>query len=107
MGQFDQLDALAQQILARKREAKEDSYTVQLLNRGLAKCAQKFGEEAFELGLAAVQGDRKATTAEAADVFYHLLVLLESAGIASEDVMLELKRREAQSGLAEKASRKT
>jgi phosphoribosyl-ATP pyrophosphohydrolase len=105
MGQFDQLEVLARQIAERKREGKTDSYTVQLLQQGLAKCAQKFGEEAFELGLASVQRNRTATISETADVLYHLLVLLESADIQPEEVMVELKRREGTSGLAEKAAR--
>jgi phosphoribosyl-ATP pyrophosphohydrolase len=70
------------------------------------KCAKKFGEEAVETVIAAAQGDKAALAAESADVLYHLLVLWAAAGIAPEDVYTILKDREAQSGLAEKASRK-
>jgi phosphoribosyl-ATP pyrophosphohydrolase len=67
--------------------------------------AKKFGEEAVEAVIAAVQGDRAALTAEAADVLFHLLVLLQSHGVPLDDVMSELERRTGLSGLAEKAAR--
>lgn len=81
------------------------SYTASLLAAGPEKCARKFGEEAIELILAAVEGDRKHLTAEAADVLYHLLVLLHSGGVSMDDVLQELAGRFRQSGLQEKASR--
>ena len=93
-------------IVAQRAGAGEaDSYTARLLAAGPGKCAKKFGEEAFELALATVAEDGKAVTSEAADVLYHLLVLLASRGVALADVMAELQRRTAQGGLAEKASR--
>ena len=67
--------------------------------------ARKFGEEAVETLIAAVAGDDAALTAEASDVLYHLLVLLQSRGISLDAVMTELERRTRQSGLAEKATR--
>jgi phosphoribosyl-ATP pyrophosphohydrolase len=106
MSRFEQLDRLMADIAIKAVASPEQSYTAKLLAKGTAKCAKKFGEEAVELALAAVMGDIKETTAEAADVLYHLLVLLKSAGIAPEDVMAELQRREGVGGLVEKASRK-
>ena len=81
------------------------SYTRQLLDKGVEHCAKKFGEEAFEVALAAVAGDPKATAGEAADVLYHLLVLLRAAGVPLAEVMAVLEGRTGQSGLAEKAAR--
>lgn len=82
-----------------------ESYTAKLLAAGPARSAKKLGEEAVEAVIAAVEGDRAGLTAEAADVLYHLLVVLRGAGVALDDVMNELDRRTGQSGLAEKASR--
>jgi phosphoribosyl-ATP pyrophosphohydrolase len=107
MSAFDQLEKLAADIAAKAVASPDSSYTAQLLSKGVEKCAKKFGEEAVELALAAVQGKTTETTKEAADVLYHLLVLLKAAGISPDDVMAELKRREGTSGLAEKAARKT
>jgi phosphoribosyl-ATP pyrophosphohydrolase len=76
-----------------------------LLASGPEKCAGKFGEEAIEAIVEAVKGDNAALTAEAADVLFHLLVMLQSRGVAIAEVMAELDRRQGQSGLAEKASR--
>lgn len=106
MTTFDQLEKLARDIDTRAELSPEESYTAKLIARGVETCAKKFGEEAVELALAAVAGRTAHTTAEAADVFYHLLVLLKAAGIAPDDVMAELKRREGTSGLAEKAARR-
>jgi phosphoribosyl-ATP pyrophosphohydrolase len=78
-----------------------------LLSQGVVKCAKKFGEEAVEAALASVSGDKQQLAAESGDVLYHLLVLWAAAGITPEDVYAALKKREDQSGLAEKASRKT
>ncbi len=81
------------------------SYTATLLARGRDHCARKFGEEAVEAIVAAVAGDNAALTAEAADVLYHLMVLLKAAGVPAEAVMAELALRTAQGGHAEKAAR--
>jgi phosphoribosyl-ATP pyrophosphohydrolase len=105
MTQFEQLDVLSKDIAARAVSSPDSSYTAKLLAKGVEKCAKKFGEEAVELALAAVQGKREETTKEAADVLYHLLVLLQAAGVSPSAVMDELKRREGTSGLVEKASR--
>lgn len=106
MGQFDQLEKLNSDISAKAGASPDESYTAKLISKGVAKCAKKFGEEAVELALSSVGNDRKDTTNEAADVLYHFLVLLKAAGVAPEDVMAELKRREGTGGLVEKASRK-
>ena len=100
------LDALADLIRSRAGESEGESYTSSLLKAGTPRCAKKFGEEAVELVIAAMEGDRKAVTTEAADVLYHLLVLLQSGGVSLQDVVQELGQRTARSGLAEKASRK-
>ena len=101
------LAALADEVTARKTASPETSYTAKLLSQGVEKCAKKFGEEAVELALAAVLRDKAHSTAEAADVLYHLLVLLAASGIELTDVMVELSRRQGVSGLVEKASRPT
>jgi phosphoribosyl-ATP pyrophosphohydrolase len=102
----DALDRLYATIAARKGADPSQSYTASLLAKGMDKCAKKFGEEAVEAVIAAVQGDKAALAAESADVLYHLMVVWAAAGITPEDVYAVLKSREAQSGLAEKASRK-
>jgi phosphoribosyl-ATP pyrophosphohydrolase len=101
------MDRLFATIAARKAEGDSSaSYTAKLLSEGVVKCAKKFGEEAVEAALAGVSGDKDHLAAESADVLYHLLVLWAAAGITPEDVYAALKKREGQSGLAEKASRK-
>ncbi|WP_201862608.1 phosphoribosyl-ATP diphosphatase [Microvirga soli] len=100
------LDDLARIISERAAAPEAESYTAKLIRGGPAKAAKKLGEEAVEAAIAAVQGDRQNLTAEAADVLYHLLVVLQGADIPLSDVMAELERRTAQSGLAEKAARK-
>ncbi|MBV6657439.1 MAG: phosphoribosyl-ATP diphosphatase [Devosiaceae bacterium] len=93
-------------ILARRADAPSDeSYTASLMKAGPAKAARKFGEEAVETMIAALEGDRDALTNEAADLLYHLLVVLRIGEVPLEDVFEELARRTGQSGLAEKASR--
>jgi phosphoribosyl-ATP pyrophosphohydrolase len=82
------------------------SYTRKLLDRGVAQCAKKFGEEAVEAVIAAIGEDKQRVTAEAADVLYHLLVILHARGITLDEVEAELGARTHQSGLDEKASRK-
>lgn len=99
------LDALYRTILARKNSDASESWTAQLLAKGPEKCAEKFGEEAVEAIIEAVKGDRAALTAEAADVLYHLLVMLAARDVPLEDVLSELRRRQGMSGLDEKASR--
>ena len=99
------LDRLAATIQARKSADPDSSWTARLLSKGPEKCAEKFGEEAIEAIIAATRNDRENLTAEAADVIYHLLVMLAARDIPLSDVLAELERREAQSGLAEKASR--
>jgi phosphoribosyl-ATP pyrophosphohydrolase len=99
------LENLAE-IVARRAEADGgSSYTRTLLDKGVAQCAKKFGEEATEAVIAAVAQDDKALTAEAADVLYHLLVVLQARNISLSQVMAELERRTARSGHEEKASR--
>ncbi len=99
------LDKLNETIAARKFSAPESSYTAKLLSQGIEKCAKKFGEEAFELAMAAVLNNKTNTANEAADVLYHLLVLLQSADVPLADVMAVLEKREGTSGLVEKANR--
>jgi phosphoribosyl-ATP pyrophosphohydrolase len=105
MAKFDQLEKLASDITAKASASPEQSYTAKLISQGVAKCAKKFGEEAIELALASVASDTIETTAEAADVLYHFLVLLQATDVRIEDVMAELKRREGTGGLVEKAAR--
>lgn len=99
------LAALADEIAARKSTSPDTSYTASLLARGVEKCAKKLGEEAVETALAAVLRDKTHVTAEAADLLYHLLVLLEASDVKLAAVMAELARRQGTSGIAEKASR--
>ena len=101
----DILSALAATIAARRSAGAEASYTRQLLEAGPARCAKKFGEEALEAVIAATCQGKDEVIAEAADVLYHLLVLLESRDVAWCDVVARLKAREGTSGLAEKAAR--
>ena len=83
------------------------SYTRKLLDKGAEHCAKKFGEEAVETVIAAVENDRAHLIAESADVIFHLLVLLKSRGVAFAEVEAALAARTLQSGLAEKAARTT
>ena len=102
----DALNRLFATIIARKGADPSRSYTASLLAKGMEKCAKKFGEEAVEAVIAAVQGDKAALAAESADVLYHLAVVWAAAGLTPEDVYAVLKGREARSGLEEKAARK-
>ena len=99
------LTRLAATIAARKSADPETSWTAKLLSQGPEKCAAKFGEEAVEAIIEAVKGDRDRLTAEAADVLYHLIVMLAARDVTLDQVMAELERREGQSGIAEKAAR--
>ena len=101
----DTLTRLAATIAARKGADPDTSWTAKLLSRGPEKAAQKFGEEAVEAIIEAVKGDRERLTAEAADVLYHLLVMLAARDVSLSEVLAELARREGQSGIAEKAAR--
>src|SRR5579871_6599314 len=101
------LDDLADTIDRRAEADAAKSYTRALLDKGAAHCARKFGEEAIELAIAAAALDEDAVRAEAADVLYHLLVVLRARGVAFSSVMSELERRRRQSGHEEKASRTT
>lgn len=93
-------------VAERANASPDESYTAKLLRDGIDRCARKFGEEAVELIVASVSRDKAGLTGEAADVLYHLLVLLKSADITLDEVMAELERRTGQTGLQEKASRK-
>ncbi len=99
------LEDLAAIVHARAGGDAAASYTKSLLDKGPGHVARKFGEEAVELIVAALGTEPASVVAEAADVLYHLLVLLESAGVALPEVLGELERRTSQSGLAEKAGR--
>ena len=100
------LHDLEQRLQERASASAEVSYTRKLLDRGVAHCAKKLGEEAIETVLAAVGEDRARVTAEAADLLYHLLIVLHARGIALAEVEAALAERTRQSGLAEKASRR-
>jgi phosphoribosyl-ATP pyrophosphohydrolase len=97
---------LAETIRQRADASPEVSYTRKLLDRGVVHCAKKLGEEAVEAALAAVAEDRAHLIAEAADVIYHLLVVLQVRDVSLAEVEAELERRSTQSGLAEKAARR-
>ncbi|MBN9305146.1 MAG: phosphoribosyl-ATP diphosphatase [Devosia sp. 67-54] len=97
-----ELDA---RLAERAKASPDESYTAKLLRDGVDRCARKFGEEAVEAIVAAVSRDTAGLTGEAADVIYHLLVLLRAADVPLAQVLAELERRTGQSGLAEKASR--
>ncbi|MDX8351268.1 phosphoribosyl-ATP diphosphatase [Cognatiyoonia sp. IB215182] len=99
------LDDLAKVIAARKGADPDSSWTAQLLAKGPEKCAEKFGEESVEAIIEAVKGDRAGLTLEAADVLYHLLVMLAACDVPLDAVMDELAKRKGQSGIAEKAAR--
>jgi phosphoribosyl-ATP pyrophosphohydrolase len=99
------LDDLYATILARKDADPRSSWTAQLLANGPEKCAEKFGEEAIEAIIEAIRDDKPALTSEAADVLYHLLVMLAARDVPLKDVLAELGARQSQSGIAEKASR--
>jgi len=100
------LDRLFATIAARKDADPAASYTAKLLAAGVETCAKKFGEEATETVIAAIQKDKAELARESADVLYHLAVLWAASGITPEDVYSVLKAREAMSGLEEKAGRK-
>ena len=90
----------------RKTADPKSSWTAKLLSKGPEKCAEKFGEEAVEAIIEAVKGDRDKLASEGADVLFHFLVMLKARDLPLSAVMEELARRQGQSGIAEKASRK-
>jgi phosphoribosyl-ATP pyrophosphohydrolase len=100
------LHDLEKRVRDRARAGADVSYTRKLLDRGVAQCAKKLGEEAVEAAIAAISEDRARMVAEAADVLYHLLVVLHARGITLDEVEAELGARTRQSGLDEKAARK-
>jgi len=99
------LHDLEKTILARKSADPDSSWTAKLLSKGPEKCAEKFGEEAIEAIIEAVKGDTAGLTSEAADVLYHLLVMLAARNVPLDDVLAELARRQGTSGIDEKAAR--
>ncbi len=100
------LQDLEKRVKARAQASAEASYTRSLLDKGVTHCAKKLGEEAVEMAIAAVGEDRDRVVAEAADVLYHLLVVLHARGITLSEVESALAERTRQSGLDEKAARK-
>ena len=101
----DTLTRLEATIAARRNAAPGSSYVASLFAKGTPKIAQKLGEEAVETVIAALSGDTTEIAGEAADLLFHLLVLLEATGVPLAQVMAELDRRDGVSGIAEKASR--
>jgi phosphoribosyl-ATP pyrophosphohydrolase len=101
----DILDRLQATIAARRGQPADASYTAALFHKGRARIAQKLGEEATETVIAAMGDAPAAIVPEAADLLYHLFVLLADAGLSLDDVRAELRRREGVSGHAEKAAR--
>ncbi|WP_319774797.1 phosphoribosyl-ATP diphosphatase [Breoghania sp.] len=100
------LNDLARIVATRAHSGDPGSYTAKLMAKGVSKCAQKLGEEAVETAIAAVEGDRDGVASEAADLLYHLCVLLEASNVPLDEVMEKLAGRTGQTGLEEKASRK-
>ncbi|GAA6208184.1 phosphoribosyl-ATP diphosphatase [Cognatishimia sp. WU-CL00825] len=99
------LNDLAQTIAERAKADPDSSWTAKLLAKGPEKCAEKFGEEAIEAIIEAIKNDRAGLISESADVLFHLLVMLQSRGVALDEVLAELARRQGTSGIAEKAAR--
>lgn len=104
MSQFS-LGDLEKIVAERGSSGETDSWTAKLFAKGIDKASQKMGEEAVEMVIAAVKGDRAGVVSESADLLYHLLVVLALSDVKLDDVMAELESRTARSGLAEKASR--
>jgi phosphoribosyl-ATP pyrophosphohydrolase len=92
-------------IAARRAANPDSSYVARLHAEGLNKIAQKLGEEATETVIAALAGDRQELVGEAADLLFHLMVLLGAKNVPLSEVLAELDRREGTSGIAEKAAR--
>ncbi len=104
MSKFTLAD-LEKRVHERAKASATESYTRTLLDKGIAHCAKKLGEEAFETAMAAVQDDKPRVIAETADLLYHLLVVLEARGVTLAEVEAELDKRTAQTGHQEKAAR--
>jgi phosphoribosyl-ATP pyrophosphohydrolase len=102
----DTLSRLEQTIHARRTADAATSYVAKLTAKGRGKIAQKLGEEATETVIAALTEDKKALTGEAADLLFHLLVLLADCDVSLNEVLAELDARDGVSGIAEKAARK-
>lgn len=102
---MDTLTRLAATIAARRTADPAESWVARLHQRGVPVIARKLGEEAVETVVAALAGNRAELVGEAADLLFHLLVLLDAKGVPLSEVMAELDRREGTSGIAEKASR--
>ncbi len=100
------LNDLEKRVQDRAKADPGASYTRTLVDRGMAHCAKKLGEEAVEVAIAALAEDRDRVVAETADLLYHLLVVLHARGIPLAEVESELGRRTQQTGLDEKAARK-
>ena len=100
------LDHLSETIKLRRQSKPTNSYTASLLHSGVEKCSKKFAEEATELIIAAMSEDVSGFNQEAADVIYHLLVLIESKQSNLNEILSILAKRQSQSGHAEKAARK-
>jgi phosphoribosyl-ATP pyrophosphohydrolase len=101
----DVITRLEQSIAAKRSDDATTSYVASLFAKGREKMAQKLGEEATETVIASLSGDSAKLTSEAADLVFHLLVLLAEGGVRFDDVLAELERREGVSGIAEKAAR--
>jgi phosphoribosyl-ATP pyrophosphohydrolase len=97
---------LEKRVGERAKASAKESYTRALLDKGVAHCAKKLNEEAFETGLAAVQENKRRVIAEASDLVYHLMVVLKARGVTLAQVEAELAKRTKQSGHQEKAARK-
>jgi phosphoribosyl-ATP pyrophosphohydrolase len=104
MSEFS-LTTLEEIVAKRAAASPEESWTAKLVAAGQTKAAKKLGEEAVETVIAAIANDRKNLTDEAADLLFHLLVVMKIADIPLSDVYAELERRTNQSGIQEKASR--
>ncbi|GGB46668.1 phosphoribosyl-ATP pyrophosphatase [Tistrella bauzanensis] len=103
---WEVLERLVTTIRSRKGADPSSSYVAKLLGKGRLKMAQKVGEEAVEVAIAAVAQDKAALVDESADLLFHLMVLWADAGLDPADVMATLARREGRSGIEEKKNRK-
>jgi phosphoribosyl-ATP pyrophosphohydrolase len=103
---MDRFDQLLATIIERRSADPASSYVAKLTAKGRAKLAQKLGEEAVEVVIAAVENDRAALVSESADLIFHLALLLADMGLSFDDIRTELARREGVSGIDEKAGRK-
>ena len=100
------MDKLFETVESRRGADPSTSWTAKLFSKGVPKVSQKVGEEAVEVVIEAVQGNKEGVVKESADLLYHLAVLWASTGVTPDDVYAELARREGTSGIAEKDSRK-